>query len=128
MGDSPRYRLFPTAEQQDDDCTVQSRSHRIQFNDIPEDTDTLRHRVLVLRDTIIDPKTTGVTSPQLTSTRQCDRKRPSVFNRTSPISGELTDARCTVRSLNWKVPRECRSFTYRRSGFELDEKSGPNEN
>lgn len=29
-------------------------------------------------------------------------------------------------SLNWKKPREYRSFTYRQSGFELDTKSGPN--
>jgi putative transposase len=27
--------------------------------------------------------------------------------------------------LNWKKPREFKSFTYRQRGFELDNKSGP---
>ncbi|MFB6178258.1 MAG: RNA-guided endonuclease InsQ/TnpB family protein [Halorientalis sp.] len=33
----------------------------------------------------------------------------------------------SVGSLNWKAPHEYRSFTYRQTGFELDNNSGPNE-
>jgi len=40
--------------------------------------------------------------------------------------GKLKAKGYDVGSLNWKKPREYRSFTYRQSGFELDTKSGPN--
>ncbi|WP_181693522.1 RNA-guided endonuclease TnpB family protein, partial [Natronomonas sp. LN261] len=40
--------------------------------------------------------------------------------------GKLKANGYDVGSLNWKKPREYRSFTYRQSGFELDTKSGPN--
>jgi hypothetical protein len=39
---------------------------------------------------------------------------------------KLTSKGYDVGSLNWKNPREYQSFTYRQSGFELDNKSGPN--
>jgi hypothetical protein len=39
--------------------------------------------------------------------------------------GKLKAKGYDVGSLNWKKPREYRSFTYRQSGFELDKKSGP---
>jgi putative transposase len=39
--------------------------------------------------------------------------------------GKLKQAGYQVGSLNWKSPRDFRSFTYRQRGFELDEKSGP---
>lgn len=38
--------------------------------------------------------------------------------------GELKDRGYKVGELNWKLPREFRSFTYNQSGFELDEKGG----
>ncbi len=39
--------------------------------------------------------------------------------------GKLKAKGYDVGALNWKKPREYRSFTYRQSGFELDTKSGP---
>jgi putative transposase len=39
--------------------------------------------------------------------------------------GKLTAKGYDVGSLNWKAPRDFRSFTYRQSGFDLDTKSGP---
>ncbi len=38
--------------------------------------------------------------------------------------GKLKEQGYTVGELQWKSPREFRSFTYNQSGFELDKKSG----
>ncbi len=127
---SPRYRLFPTTEQREAldwtrDTVRQLYNHALsEFNDIPENAGTLRQRVWQIRDTIPDLKEWWSDLNNVYSTvlqKAVERIRDNINNL-----GKLKDAGYNVGSLNWKAPREFRSFTYRQSGFELDKKSGPN--
>ena len=126
---SPRYRLFPTTDQRaaldwTRNTVRQLYNHALtEFNDIPETAGTLRQRVWQVRDTIPDLKDWWDDLDNVYSTvlqRSVERIRDNINNL-----GKLTDAGYNVGSLNWKAPREFRSFTYRQSGFELDGKSGP---
>lgn len=95
-----------------------------EFDQIPEDAGTLRQRVWMVRDTIPDLKDWWPDLKQVYSTvlqKAVERIRDNIQNL-----GKLKAKGYNVGSLNWKNPREYRSFTYRQSGFELDKKSGPN--
>ncbi len=127
---SPRYRLFPTTDQREAldwtrNTVRQLYNHALtEFNDIPEDAGTLRQRVWQVRDTIPNLKDWWSALNNVYSTvlqKAVERIRDNINNL-----GKLKDAGYNVGSLNWKAPREFRSFTYRQSGFELDKKSGPN--
>lgn len=127
---SPRYRLFPDAEQRDAldwtrDTVRQTYNHALrEFNQIPEDAGTLRQRVWSVRDTLPAMKDWWPDLKQVYSTvlqKAVERIRDNIQNL-----GKLKAKGYDVGSLNWKKPREYRSFTYRQSGFELDKKSGPN--
>jgi putative transposase len=127
---SPRYRLFPDSDQREAldwtrDTVRQLYNHALtEFNDIPDDAGTLHQRVWQVRDTIPDLKDWWTDLNNVYSTvlqKAVERIRDNIKNL-----GKLKDAGYNVGSLNWKSPREFRSFTYRQSGFELDRKSGPN--
>jgi len=126
---SPRYRLFPNEEQQEAmdwqrNTARQLYNHALrEFNKIPEDAGRLRQRVWMVRDTIPELKDWWTDLKQVYSTvlqKAVERIRDNINNL-----GKLKANGYTVGSLNWKAPREYRSFTYRQSGFELDKKSGP---
>ncbi|MFC7209075.1 RNA-guided endonuclease InsQ/TnpB family protein [Natronoarchaeum sp. GCM10025321] len=126
---SPRYRLFPNEEQQDAldwqrDTIRQLYNHALrEFNKIPEDAGTLRQRVWMVRDTIPALKDWWTDLNKVYSTvlqKAVERIRDNINNL-----GKLKAKGYKVGSLNWKKPREFRSFTYRQSGFKLDKKSGP---
>ncbi len=128
---SPRYRLFPTTTQRESldwtrDTVRQLYNHALhEFNKIPEDEGTLRQRVWHVRDELPQLKQQWTDLKQVYSTvlqKAVERIRTNINNL-----GTLKAKGYDVGSLNWKKPREYRSFTYRQSGFELDTKSGPRE-
>ena len=127
---SPRYRLLPTTEQRDAldwtrNTVRQLYNHALyEFTQIPESAGTLRQRVWMVRDTLPVLKDRWTELTQIYSTvlqKAVERIRDNIENL-----GKLKAKGYDVGSLNWKRPREFRSFTYRQSGFELDSKSGPN--
>jgi putative transposase len=129
MNYSPRYRLLPTTEQDEAmdwqrDTVRQVYNHALhEFEQIPEDEGTLRQRVWRIRDTLPAMKDWWTDLKQVYSTvlqKAVERIRDNIQNL-----GKLKAKGYDVGSLNWKKPREYRSFTYRQSGFELDKKSGP---
>ncbi|WP_312907936.1 RNA-guided endonuclease InsQ/TnpB family protein [Natronosalvus caseinilyticus] len=126
---SSRYRLFPTTDQRESldwtrDIVRQVYNHALyEFNQIPEDDGTLRQRVWSVRDELPAWKDwwAGLTNVYSTVLQKAvERIRTNIQNL-----GKLKAKGYDVGSLNWKKPREYRSFTYRQSGFELDKKSGP---
>ncbi|QFU82393.1 RNA-guided endonuclease InsQ/TnpB family protein [Natronorubrum aibiense] len=127
---SPRYRLFPTTEQWESldwtrNIVRQLYNHALhEFNKIPQDEGTLRQRVWHVRDELPSLKQQWTDLKQIYSTvlqKAVERIRTNINNL-----GKLKAKGYDVGSLNWKAPREFRSFTYRQSGFELDTKSGSN--
>ncbi|GGM65814.1 putative transposase [Halarchaeum rubridurum] len=126
---SPRYRLLPTTEQREAmdwtrDTTRQLYNHALhEYNRIPEEKGTVRQRVWEIRDTLPSLKEWWSDLAKVYSTvlqKVVERIRTNIQNL-----GKLRDTGYDVGSLRWKSPSEYRSFTYRQSGFELDEKSGP---
>lgn len=126
---SPRFRLLPTTEQREAldwtrNVVRQTYNHGLrEFNQIPEDAGTLRQRVWSVRDQLPAMKDWWPDLKQVYSTvlqKAIERIRTNINNL-----GKLKAKGYDVGSLNWKAPREFRSFTYRQSGFELDKKSGP---
>ena len=130
MNYSSRFRLLPTAEQREAmdwqrNTVRQLYNHALnEFNQIPENAGTLRQRVWMVRDTLPELKDWWPDLNQVYSTvlqKAVERIRDNIQNL-----GKLKAKGYDVGSLNWKKPRDFRSFTYRQSGFELDKKSGPN--
>ena len=130
MNYSPRFRLFPNTEQREAmdwqrNTVRQLYNHALnEFEQIPEDVGTLRQRVWIVRDTLPALKDWWPDLKQVYSTvlqKAVERIRDNIQNL-----GKLKAKGYDVGSLNWKRPRDFRSFTYRQSGFELDNKSGPN--
>ena len=128
---SPRYRLFPSTEQRESldwtrDTVRQVYNHALhEFNQLPEDEGTLRQRVWHVRDDLPRLKQQWTDLNKVYSTvlqKAVERIRTNINNL-----GKLKAKGYDVGSLNWKGPREYRSFTYRQSGFELDNKSGPRD-
>ncbi|WP_458207122.1 RNA-guided endonuclease InsQ/TnpB family protein [Haladaptatus sp. NG-SE-30] len=130
MNYSPRFRLLPTDEQREAmdwqrNTVRQLYNHALnEFEQIPKAAGTLRQRVWMVRDTLPALKDWWTDLKQVYSTvlqKAVERIRDNIENL-----GKLKAKGYDVGSLNWKKPREYRSFTYRQSGFELDTKSGPN--
>ncbi|OIB55776.1 RNA-guided endonuclease InsQ/TnpB family protein [Natrialba sp. SSL1] len=128
---SPRFRAFPTTGQRESldwtrDIVRQVYNHALhEFNKIPENKGTLRQRVWQVRDTLPNLKQWWTDLNKVYSTvlqKAVERIRTNINNL-----GKLKAKGYDVGSLNWKAPREYRSFTYRQSGFELDKKSGPRD-
>jgi len=130
MNYSPRFRLLPTKEQREAmdwqrNTVRQLYNHALnEFEEIPENAGTLRQRVWMVRDMLPALKDWWSDLKHVYSTvlqKAVERIRDNIENL-----GKLKAKGYDVGSLNWKKPREYRSFTYRQSGFELDKKSGPN--
>ena len=123
-----RYRLTPTESQREtldyhrDTCRQLYNHALYRFNQIPEDAGTVKQRVRNIRDELPDLKDwwdalTDVYSKVL---------QPTVMRIAKNIKrlGELKKQGYKVGELQWKSPREFRSFTYNQSGFELEKKGG----
>lgn len=129
---SPRFRLLPTAHQrklldwQRDTVRQVYNDALHRYNQLPEDDDrTVKQRVQHVRDQLPELKDrwseygwNDVYSTVLQ--KSVERIQTNIENL-----GKLKRNGYAVGELRWKSPRDCRSFTYRQRGFELDEKSGP---
>jgi len=124
-----KYRLLPTTSQREHldwvrDTVRQVYNHALhRFNRIPESAGTVTQRVRTVRDELPDLKNWWTDLTRIYSTvlqQAVERIATNIQNL-----GKLKQAGYSVGSLNWKAPHEYRSFTYRQTGFELDEKSGP---
>jgi len=126
---SPRFRLFPTTEQRELlernlDIVRQLYNDRLKrFKEIPNNAGTLTQRVRMARDELPDMKEwwddlndVYSTVLQTATMRIRDNKRSLQ---------ELQANGYDAGELKWKPPREFKSFTYNRRGFELDKNSGP---
>lgn len=126
---SPRYALN-TSEEHDEkfswtvDVVRQLYNDRLKrFKEIPECEGTLRQRVRNARDELpamkdwwddLNDVYSTVLQNAVMRIRQ-NKRSLQELQRNGYGSGEL----------QWKAPREFRSFTYNKQGFELDKKSGP---
>jgi putative transposase len=123
-----KYRLKPSDAHREEldrhrDICRQLYNHALyRFNQIPEETGTLNQRVRSIRDEIPSLKDwwdglSDVYSTVLqTAVMRIEQNVKSL--------GGLKENGYDVGQLNWKPPREFRSFTYSQSGFELDKKGG----
>ena len=123
-----RFRLKPTAEQRKlldyhrDTCRQLYNHALSEFNEIPKSEGTLSQRVRQVRDQLPGLKDWWDELNDLYSTvAQAAVMR--IEDSITALSG-LKDKGYNVGSLNWKAPREFRSFTYVQSGFEFDKKNG----
>ena len=123
-----RFRLKPTPDQRElleyhrDTCR-QLYNHALkEFNEIPESAGRLNQRVRQVRDQLPDLKDWWDDLNDLYSTVA----QAAVMRIEDSIKAlsELKQQGYNVGSLNWKAPKDFRSFTYVQSGFELDRKSG----
>jgi putative transposase len=123
-----KYRLKPSDAQCEEldrhrDICRQLYNHALyRFKQTPEDEGTVKQRVRKVRDEIPDLKDwwdelTDVYSKVL---------QPTVMRIADNIKGlgKLKENGYGVGRLEWKPPREFRSFTYNQKGFELDKKGG----
>jgi len=122
-----RFRLKPTAQQRQlldyhrDTCR-QLYNHALgEFTEIPESEGT-NQRVRQVRDQLTDLKDWwGELNDLYSTVAQATVMR--IEDSIKALS-ELQEKGYDVGSLNWKAPREYRSFTYVQSGFEFDKKNG----
>jgi putative transposase len=126
---SPRYRLFPDEQQRDSlawtvDVVRQVYNDALnRFNEIPESAGTLNQRVRAVRDGLPSMKDWWEDLNDVYSTVLQNAVMRIEQNIES--LGELKKQGYDVGELQWKAPRDFRSFTYNKKGFELDKKSGP---
>ncbi|MGM0604943.1 MAG: RNA-guided endonuclease InsQ/TnpB family protein, partial [Halobacteriota archaeon] len=127
---SPRFRLVPTTEQRETldwtrNTVRQVYNHGLyRFKQLPESEGTVKQRVRQIRDELPELKTWWTDLQDVYSKvlqTHIERIARNIINL-----GKLKTKGYNVGSLNWKKPREFRSFTYNQSGFKLDQKSGPN--
>ncbi|RLM50007.1 RNA-guided endonuclease TnpB family protein [Halorubrum sp. Atlit-28R] len=123
-----RFRLDPTPEQRElldhhrDTCR-QLYNHALnEFEKIPESAGTLTQRVRQVRDQLTDLKVWWDGLNDLYSTVA----QAAVMRIEDSIKAlsQLKQNGYNVGSLNWKAPKDFRSFTYVQSGFEFDSKNG----
>jgi putative transposase len=123
-----RFRLDPTPEQRElldhhrDTCR-QLYNHALnEFEKIPESAGTLTQRVRQVRDQLTDLKVWWDELNDLYSTVA----QAAVMRIEDSIKAlsQLEQNGYNVGSLNWKAPKDFRSFTYIQSGFEFDSKNG----
>ncbi|KAB7514954.1 IS200/IS605 family element transposase accessory protein TnpB [Halosegnis rubeus] len=124
-----KYRLFPDGQQRERldwvrDTVRQVYNHALhRFNRIPEDAGTVKQRVTQVRDELPELKDWWTDLNNVYSTVLQQAVEQIETNITN--LAKRRDAGYDVGSLNWKAPHEYRSFTYRQTGFELDDNSGP---
>ena len=123
-----RFQLKPTDQQREvldyhrDTCR-QLYNHALrEFDKIPESAGTLNQRVRQVRDQLPALKDWWDELNDLYATVA----QAAVMRIEDSIKAlsELKKKGYNVGSLNWKPPREFRSFTYVQSGFEFDKKNG----
>ncbi|ELZ48811.1 IS1341-type transposase [Halorubrum coriense DSM 10284] len=126
---SPRYRLFPNTQQREQlewtvDVVRQVYNDALgKYKEVPRDAGTLRQRVRSIRDELPSMKSWWSELNDVYSTvlqNAVMRIRDNVKSLQ-----ELQKQGSGAGELKWKAPREFRSFTYNKKGFELDKKSGP---
>jgi len=123
-----RFRLKPAAKQRElldyqrDTCRQLYNHALTEFNDIPQSAGTLTQRVRQVRGPLTDLKDWWNELNDLYSTVA----QAAIMRIENSITalGELKKKGYNVGSLNWKAPRDFRSFTYVQSGFEFDKKNG----
>jgi len=126
---SPRFRLLPTDEQREEldwtrNTVRQVYNHGLyRFNQIPESAGTVKQRVRKVRDELPELKQWW-TDLQAVYSKVLQTHIERIARNIKNL-GKLKAKGYDVGSLNWKKPREFRSFTYNQSGFKLDHKSGP---
>ncbi|MFC6992293.1 RNA-guided endonuclease InsQ/TnpB family protein [Haladaptatus sp. GCM10025707] len=127
---SPRFRLLPNEEQRDTldwtrNTVRQVYNHGLyRFNQLDESEGTVKQRVRQVRNELPELKTWWTDLQDVYSKvlqTHIERIARNITNL-----GKRKAKGYNVGSLNWKKPREFRSFTYNQSGFKLDTKSGPN--
>jgi putative transposase len=94
-----------------------------RFDQLDESDGTLEQRVSRIRDEPLELKTWWTESQDVYSKvlhTHVERIARNIENLEKRKKKGYN-----VGSSNWKNPRESRSFTYNRSGFELDHKNGP---
>lgn len=118
-----RFRMQPTTDQRDTlvehrDIYRQAYNHFLyrlnQHDGVPEMT--------TLRDELPDLKKWWNDLSDVYS-RALQKVVERLYDNLESLK-ELKANGYSVGSLNWKPPREYRSFTYTQSGFKLDKKSG----
>src|SRR6056297_3660364 len=123
-----RFRLDPTPEQRElldhhrDTCR-QLYNHALgEVQEIPKSEGTLNQRVRQVRDQLTSLKDWWDGLNDLYSTVA----QAAVMRIEDSIKAlsELKKKGYNVGSLNWKAPKDFRSFTYIQSGFEFDSKNG----
>jgi putative transposase len=130
MDYGPRFRLFPTGEQREmlgwqRNTVRQVYNHALhRLDQLPDQPDkTVRQRVWQVRDELPDWKDKWAAWTKVYSTvLQAAVER--IYHSITSLA-QLRDNGHEIGELNWKKPRDFKSFTYRQRGFELDEKSGP---
>jgi putative transposase len=123
-----RYRLHPTESQRETldyyrDTCRQLYNHALnEFEQIPDSAGTLNQRVRQVRDQLPNLKDWWTDLNDLYSTVT----QAAVMRIEDSIKAlsQLKQNGYNVGSLNWKAPREFRSFKYVQSGFEFDKKNG----
>ncbi|MDB2239636.1 RNA-guided endonuclease InsQ/TnpB family protein [Halorubrum ezzemoulense] len=123
-----RFRLDPTPEQRElldqhrDTCRQLYNHALTEFEKIPESAGTLTQRVRQVRDQLTDLKVWWDELNDLYSTVA----QAAVMRIKDSIKAlsQLKQNGYNVGSLNWKAPKDFRSFTYIQSGFEFDSKNG----
>ncbi|MDS0283837.1 RNA-guided endonuclease InsQ/TnpB family protein [Haloarcula onubensis] len=127
---SPRFRLLPTEEQRETldwtrNTVRQVYNHGLyRFNQLDESNGTVKQRVTQIRDELPELKQDW-TDLQDVYSKVLQTHIERIARNISNL-GKLKKKGYNVGSLNWKKPRDFRSFTYNQSGFKLDHKSGPN--
>ncbi len=131
MDIGPRFRLFPDGEQRESlnwvrDTMRQLRNHALyRLDNIPDDAGTVRQRVMMVRDELPDLKHWWTALDNVYST--VSQHTVEQIHHDITNLGKQKAKGFNVGELNWKKPREFKSFTYRQRGFELDKKSGPRD-
>lgn len=123
-----KYRLEPsdahreTLDRHRDICRQLYNHGLYRFDQIPEDAGTVKQRVRQVRDELPDLKQWWGDLTDVYSTAL--QTAVTRIAQNIKALGKLKERGYTVGALNWKPPREFRSFTYSQSGFELDKKGG----
>ncbi len=131
MDIGPRFRLFPDGAQRESlnwvrDTMRQLRNHALyRLDDIPENAGTVKQRVMRVRDELPALKNWWTALDNVYST--VSQHTVEQIHHDITNLGKSKDKGFKVGKLNWKKPREFKSFTYRQRGFELDKKSGPRD-
>lgn len=126
---SSRYRLFPDAQQRKSLAWVVDVVRQVyndalrKYKNIPHSAGTLTQRVRSVRNELPSMKDWWDELNDVYSTVLQNAVMRIRDNQRS--LRELQANGYDAGELRWKAPREFKSFTYNRKGFELDKKSGP---